>query len=189
MKCAMKKNKAEMWNELHECSVAQLCSTLCDPMDCSTPGFSVHDISWPRTLERVPSPGDLSNLVIEPMSLVSPALKGSIFIYIYQVHEVFIHREEAAERGWRWSSRQGRKKCHYTGQCMRSESALLRPWKLRKFSCLQFSQQSSAVDGFTYSSSSDIWTKGSKTPSPSLSISLCTTTLSPIFMRTIDLDQ
>ena len=23
-------------------SVAQLCSTLCDPMDCSTPGFPVH---------------------------------------------------------------------------------------------------------------------------------------------------
>ena len=24
------------------CSVAQLCLTLCDPMDCSTPGFPVH---------------------------------------------------------------------------------------------------------------------------------------------------
>ena len=24
-------------------SVAQLCLTLCDPMDCSTPGFPVHD--------------------------------------------------------------------------------------------------------------------------------------------------
>ena len=24
------------------CSVAQLCPTLCDPMDCSTPGFPVH---------------------------------------------------------------------------------------------------------------------------------------------------
>ena len=23
-------------------SVAQLCPTLCDPMDCSTPGFPVH---------------------------------------------------------------------------------------------------------------------------------------------------
>ena len=165
----------------------------------------VFDSLWPHGLQHtrllcpgyVPAEntgeGSFSRGSFKPsdrtMSLVSPALKGSIFIYIYQVHEVFIHREEAAERGWRWSSRQGRKKCHYTGQCMRSESALLRPWKLRKFSCLQFSQQSSAVDGFTYSSSSDIWTKGSKTPSPSLSISLCTTTLSPIFMKTIDLDQ
>ena len=25
-----------------KCSVAQLCSTLCDLMDCSTPGFPVH---------------------------------------------------------------------------------------------------------------------------------------------------
>ena len=24
------------------CSVTQWCSTLCDPMDCSTPGFPVH---------------------------------------------------------------------------------------------------------------------------------------------------
>ena len=27
-------------------SVTQLCLTLCDPMDCSTPGFSVHDQPW-----------------------------------------------------------------------------------------------------------------------------------------------
>ena len=26
------------------CSVAQLCLTLCDPMDCSLPGYSVHGI-------------------------------------------------------------------------------------------------------------------------------------------------
>ena len=85
MKCAMKKNKAEMWNELHECSVAQLCPTLCNPMDCSTPGFSIHEISRPRTLERVPSPGDLLNLVIKPMSFVSPTLKEtSIFIWAVQ---------------------------------------------------------------------------------------------------------
>ena len=28
------------------CSVAQLCPTLCDPMDCSTPGFPSFTISW-----------------------------------------------------------------------------------------------------------------------------------------------
>ena len=27
-------------------SVVQLCLTLCDPMDCSTPGFPVHDQLW-----------------------------------------------------------------------------------------------------------------------------------------------
>ena len=31
----------------------QLCPTLCDPMDCSLPGFSVHGILQARTLECV----------------------------------------------------------------------------------------------------------------------------------------
>ena len=35
------------------CSVAQSCSTLCDPMDCSPPGSSVHGIFQPRILEWV----------------------------------------------------------------------------------------------------------------------------------------
>ena len=35
------------------CSVAQSCLTLCDPMDCSLPGFSVHGISQARILEWV----------------------------------------------------------------------------------------------------------------------------------------
>ena len=29
---------------MHACSVAQSCLTLCDPMDCSPPGSSVHGI-------------------------------------------------------------------------------------------------------------------------------------------------
>ena len=41
--------------------VAQLCLTLCDPMDCSLPGSSVHGIFHARVLEntekaRVPLP-------------------------------------------------------------------------------------------------------------------------------------
>ena len=31
----------------------QLCPTLCDPMDCSPPGTSVHGISQARILKRV----------------------------------------------------------------------------------------------------------------------------------------
>ena len=34
-----------------ESEVAQLCPTLCDPMDCSLPGSSVHGISQARELE------------------------------------------------------------------------------------------------------------------------------------------
>ena len=33
--------------------VTQSCLTLCDPMDCSPPGSSVHEISQARILERV----------------------------------------------------------------------------------------------------------------------------------------
>ena len=36
------------WNE-----VAQSCPTLCDPMDCSLPGFSIHGIFQARILEWV----------------------------------------------------------------------------------------------------------------------------------------
>ena len=43
--------------------VTQLCLTLCDPMDCSSPGSSVHGISQAKILESVafPSPWDLPN--------------------------------------------------------------------------------------------------------------------------------
>ena len=33
--------------------VAQSCPTLCDPVDCSPPGFSVHGILQARTLQWV----------------------------------------------------------------------------------------------------------------------------------------
>ena len=36
--------------------VIQLCPTLCDPMDCSLPGFSVYGILQARTLEWVAIP-------------------------------------------------------------------------------------------------------------------------------------
>ena len=34
----------------------QLCLTLCDPMGCSLPGFSVHGIPQPKILEWVAMP-------------------------------------------------------------------------------------------------------------------------------------
>ena len=37
-------------------SVTQMCPTLCDPMDCSPPGFSVHGILQARILEWVAIP-------------------------------------------------------------------------------------------------------------------------------------
>ena len=38
------------------CSVAQLCLTLCDPIDCSSTATSVHGILQTRILEWVPIP-------------------------------------------------------------------------------------------------------------------------------------
>ena len=38
---------------LHESEVTQLCPTLCDPMDCSLPGSSIHGIVQARILEWV----------------------------------------------------------------------------------------------------------------------------------------
>ena len=39
-----------------EGEVAQPCPTLCDPVDCSLPGFSIHGILLARVLERVVMP-------------------------------------------------------------------------------------------------------------------------------------
>ena len=48
------------------CLVTQSCPTLCDPMGCSPPGFSVHRILQARTPEwDLPDPG------MEPESLVA----------------------------------------------------------------------------------------------------------------------
>ena len=39
--------------KVKESEVAQSCLTLCDPMDCSLPGSSIHWIFQARVLERV----------------------------------------------------------------------------------------------------------------------------------------
>ena len=59
----------------------QSCLTLCSPMDCSPPGYSVHGILQARSLEWVamPSSKDLPNPGIQPVSLISPVLEGRFF--------------------------------------------------------------------------------------------------------------
>ena len=60
------------------CFATKLCPDLCDPMDCSPPGSSVHGIFqqeyWSGLL--FPSPGDLPDPGIEPKS---PALVAGFF--------------------------------------------------------------------------------------------------------------
>ena len=55
--------------------VTQLCPTLCNPVDYSPPGSSVHEILQARILEWIAIPflGDLPNPGIEPRS---PALQA-----------------------------------------------------------------------------------------------------------------
>ena len=60
---------------VYVCVHAQSCPTLCNPLDCSPPGSSVHGIFQARILEWVacPPPGDLPDPGIEPESTMSPA--------------------------------------------------------------------------------------------------------------------
>ena len=65
----------------------QLYLTLCNPMDCSLPGSSVHGIFQARILKWVAKPSfmgsfwpkDLPDPAIKPMSLAPPALPGRFF--------------------------------------------------------------------------------------------------------------
>ena len=52
------------------CLVTRSCPTLCNPMDCSLSGSTVHGILQANVLEWVsmPSPGNLPNPVIKPRS-------------------------------------------------------------------------------------------------------------------------
>ena len=65
----------------HACCVTKSCLTIYDPMDCSPPGSSVHEIFQARILEQVAisSSGGLPNPGIQPMSPASPALAGGFF--------------------------------------------------------------------------------------------------------------
>ena len=62
-------------------SLSQSYLTLCDPLGCTPPGFSVHGILQARILEWVAMPfsGDIPNPGIEPRS---PALAGRLFTTI-----------------------------------------------------------------------------------------------------------
>ena len=57
------------------------CVSLCNPMDCSPPGSSVHGTLQARILEwaAVPSSRESSQPGVKPMSLTSLALAGGFF--------------------------------------------------------------------------------------------------------------
>ena len=67
---------------------AKLRPTLCNPVECTPPGSSVHGILQARVLEWVapcPPPGDLPNPGIKPMSLTSACVGRQI---LYHEHHL-----------------------------------------------------------------------------------------------------
>ena len=62
-------------------SVTQLHLILCDSVDCSLSGSSIHGISEAKILPFSP-PGDRPNPGIKPVSLVSHSLAGGFFITV-----------------------------------------------------------------------------------------------------------
>ena len=63
------------------CSVAQKCLTLCDPMDCSLPGFPVHYLLKLMSIES----GMPSNHLILCHSLLLPSIFPSIRVFVPKV--------------------------------------------------------------------------------------------------------
>ena len=66
---------------LQRAKLLQSCPVLCDPVNHSLPGSSIHGILQARKLEWVamPSSGDLPDPGIEPVFLMSPVLSGGFF--------------------------------------------------------------------------------------------------------------
>ena len=73
----------------------QSCLSLCNTMDCSPPGSSVHGILQARVLEWVamPSSRGSSDPGMEPSALKSPPLVGGLFI----TSATWLFRK------WKWS--------------------------------------------------------------------------------------
>ena len=73
------------WKERKERKVAQSCPTLCNPMDCSLPGFSAHGISYARILEWVAIP--FSRRSSQPRDLTRVSCIAGRFFTIWATKE------------------------------------------------------------------------------------------------------
>ena len=87
-------------------SVAQLCPTLCSPMDCSTPGLPVHHQLPELTLTHVHRVGDAIQ-PSHPLSSPSPAFSLSqhqgLFQWVSSLHQVAKVLELALEhQSFQW---------------------------------------------------------------------------------------
>ena len=71
-------------------SALSRCPTLCNPLDFSPQGSSVHEIFQAKTVEwiTISSPGDLPDPWIQPMCLSSPAFAGRFFTTVYMSSDI-----------------------------------------------------------------------------------------------------
>ena len=77
--------------------VIQSCLTLCDPMDCNPPGFSVHGILQARILEWVAIP--FSRGCSQPRDQTWVSCIGRQIIYhLSHQRSLYIHREIVTNR-------------------------------------------------------------------------------------------
>ena len=70
------------WDVRCSCSVARSCSALCDPMDCSMPGFAVHH--QPQSLPKLMSIESMmpsSHLILCHPLLLPPSIFPSIRVF------------------------------------------------------------------------------------------------------------
>ena len=77
------------------CEVAQLCPTLCDPMNCSLPGSSIHGIFQARVLEWVAIAFSLSEKLFISPSILNEILAvycnlGCTF-FLFSTLNIFCH--------------------------------------------------------------------------------------------------
>ena len=68
--------------------VAQLCLTLCDPMDCSSPGSSVHRVLQARILEWVAIP--FSRRSSQPRDQIQVSCIEGGFLTFWETKEALV---------------------------------------------------------------------------------------------------
>ena len=90
--------------------LAQLCPTLCDPTDCSPPGFSVHWTPWARTLEWV------CHALLQPRDPAQVSLIAGWFFkgWASRASGPLSHQGEVKSLQWR--------------VCLQCERSRLDPW-------------------------------------------------------------
>ena len=109
--------KQNDWGKNVSLLVAQSCLTLCNPMECSPPGFSVHGISQARTPEWVAIP--FSKGSSWPRDQIQVSCIASRFFAIWVTRGFLREKKMVTMKFWEevcgWTSKSGQKtwKCGY----------------------------------------------------------------------------